>query len=104
MFELKDLPKIYVEQLANKNQFAVVFEDLTKGQRYHCYQSYQSLIAVYDKNTGNLFINWDKWDYSKTTLKHLKLFINEWTHYHYETKQQWLCEMRNNNHIETFRE
>lgn len=104
MFKLKDLPKVYVEQLANKNQFVIVYEDEPKQQRLHCFQSYSSLIAVYDKMSGDLFINWDKWDYSKTTLKHFKLFVNEWTYYHYETKQQWLCEMENNKHILTFRE
>lgn len=104
MFKLQDLPKVYVEQLANKNQFVIVYEDNEKGIRYHCFQSYQSLIAIYDKTSGNLFINWDKWDYSKTTLKHFKLFVNEWTHYHYETKAQFINEIRNNWHIETFRE
>ena len=104
MFRLRDIPKVHVEQLANKNQFVIIYEDENKGQRLHCFQSYQSLIAVYDKATGNLFINWDKWDYSKTTLKHLKMFINEWTSFIYETKAQFLKEMQTNWHISTFNE
>ena len=55
-----------VEQLENKNQFKVF---LSNGVAF---QSYDSLIAF--KGDGKIFLC-EKWSYSKTTLKHLKLFL-----------------------------
>lgn len=60
-----------VEQFYNKNQF-VIFG----GDAIVTFQSYQSTIANFEKN-GNLNL-FEDWDYSKTTLKHLYLFLNEY--------------------------
>lgn len=57
-----------VEQFYNKNQF-VIFG----GDAIITFQSYNSIIASIDKN-GTLNLGND-WDYSKTTLKHLYLFL-----------------------------
>ena len=60
-----------VEQFYNKNQF-IIFG----GDAIVTFQSYQSIIANFNKKgTLNLFKNWD---YSKTTLKHLYLFLNDY--------------------------
>lgn len=59
-----------VRQLANKNQF--VMED---GEQI-IFQSYNSVIAIYGKEKDVLVLGCD-WDYSKTTLKHLYIFIDE---------------------------
>ena len=56
-----------VEQLVNNNQFKVF---LSNGVAF---QSYDSLIA-FKNDEGKVFLS-DKWSYSKTTLKHLKLFL-----------------------------
>ena len=83
---LNSLIKVRVVQLANKNQFAIYYND---GKRHLvAFQSYDSLIAIVEGE--NLYINWSYWDYSKTTLKHLKLFINTYTRFEYENKQQFL--------------
>ena len=49
------------------NQFVI------NGAYGEAFQSYSSLIA-YRKN--NFIYLSDKWDYSKTTLKYLKIFLN----------------------------
>ena len=51
--------------------------------------SYNCQIAIYNKQTQSLAINQEWWDYSQTTLKHVKHFINQYTAYTYETKQQF---------------
>lgn len=56
-----------VEQLENKNQFKVF---LSNGVAF---QSYDSLIA-FKNGDGKIFLS-EKWCCSKTTLKHLKLFL-----------------------------
>lgn len=56
-----------VEQLGNKNQFKVFFNNGV------AFQSYSSLIAIKLHN-GKVYVS-DKWDYSATTLKHFKLFL-----------------------------
>ena len=59
-----------VRQLENKNQF--VMEDNQKA----IFQSYESVIAEYDKINDILTLGID-WDYSKTTTKHLYIFLEE---------------------------
>ena len=59
-----------VSQFYNKNQFLI--ED---GERYFL-QSYDSVVACI--NMAGVLILGRDWDYSKTTLKHLYLFINDY--------------------------
>jgi hypothetical protein len=56
-----------VEQFYNKNQFVI------RGEGKTVFQSYNSTIAEINKN-GQLTLGID-WDYSRTTLKHLYLFL-----------------------------
>lgn len=60
-----------VQNFYNKNQF-IIFG----GDAIVTFQSYDSIIAKIDKN-GTLTLGND-WNYSKTTLKHLYLFINDY--------------------------
>ena len=60
-----------VEQLENKNQFIILGDD---GKIE--FQSYNSVIARIDKN-GTLEFS-SHWDYSKTTLKHLYIFLDRY--------------------------
>ena len=60
-----------VENFYNKNQF-IIFG----GDAMVTFQSYNSIIAKIDEN-GTLTLGSD-WNYSKTTLKHLYLFINDY--------------------------
>jgi len=70
------------------------------------FQSYNSLIAEYkyydheDDQTINLTLYGYMWDYSATTRRHFKSFINEHTPFTYVNKAQWLKEIENNNNIE----
>ena len=60
-----------VQNFYNKNQFII-----TGGDAIVTFQSYNSIIAKIDKK-GTLILGND-WNYSKTTLKHLYLFINDY--------------------------
>lgn len=61
--------KIY--NLENKNQFVILGNN---GEVE--FQSYNSLIARIEKN-GNLLLS-SHWDYSRTTLKHLYIFLDRY--------------------------
>lgn len=63
-----------VTQLENKNQF------LMEGSEKAIFQSYNSIIAVYDKENDILTLGKD-WDYSKTTTKHLYIFLDQMFRY-----------------------
>lgn len=41
------------------------------------FQSYQSIIAFFPCDEDKVYLNKDKWDYSKTTGKYRNLFLNE---------------------------
>lgn len=60
-----------VEQLENKNQFVILGNN---GEIE--FQSYNSLIARID-NKGILSLS-DHWNYSRTTLKHLYIFLDRY--------------------------
>lgn len=109
MLKLDNLVKVHVEQLANKNQFVICYHNPKANQEEEhkdiiVFQSYNSIIAYFMPSTNELFLNWNKWDYSKTTLKHLKLFINTYTGYYYETKQQFIKLISCHSNIHVFEE
>jgi hypothetical protein len=60
-----------VSQLENKNQFVI------EGENERYFQSYESVVARYDKRTHKLTLGCD-WDYSNTTRKHLYIFMREY--------------------------
>lgn len=72
MKNLKNIMK--VEQLENKNQF------LMENDKMAIFQSYDSIIAVYDKENDILTLGRD-WDYSRTTTKHLYIYLNNMFRY-----------------------
>lgn len=58
-----------VEQFYNKNQFVIY------GKYGIYFQSYESIVA--EITEGGILRLGKDWNYSKTTLKHLCLFIND---------------------------
>lgn len=60
-----------VQNFEQKNQFVIT----DRGNLF--FQSYKSLIAKIDKN-GKVTLYKD-WDYSKTTMRHLYLFLREYS-------------------------
>lgn len=56
---------------------------------FYIFYSYNSLIAIYNACNYELAINTDKFDYSKTTMKWLKYFINNFTAHDYDSAMQF---------------
>jgi len=54
-----------------KNQFLITTKD---GEFF---QSYKSIIAFRDYETGKTFLDSNDWDYSTTTGKYRNIFLNE---------------------------
>ena len=69
---MKNYVYMKVEQLENKNQFIIYTGDT------RIFQSYNSVVAIY-KNGEGLTLGRD-WDYSKTTLKHLYIFLDKYVY------------------------
>jgi len=69
-----------VKQFYNKNQFVISTEE------GYYFQSYNSVVAMYyydfEKGKHILVLGCD-WCYSKTTLKHLYLFMQDYCYYNY---------------------
>lgn len=64
-----------VTQLLNQRGNAAANQFIINSENGQTFQSYKSLIA-FKPNNGDTPILSEHWDYSKTTLKHLKLFLN----------------------------
>jgi hypothetical protein len=50
------------------------------------FQSYDSVIAKKNYSDGKIYLS-PQWDYSKTTLKHLYIFLRDFTAYHINCKK-----------------
>lgn len=70
-----------VNQFYNKNQFVIDWEWKT------IFQSYDSTIAIVDYENKTITF-WIDYDYSKTTSKHLKLFLNDYLSFYYDSKKE----------------
>lgn len=88
-----------VSQFYNKNQFIIRDEESKKVYL----QSYNSMIAIWDRNKKTLTLG-RNWDYSKTTSKHLYLFIDDYCfiegfNINSKTKKQDIQKLINNSTI-----
>lgn len=83
-----------VKQLVHNNQF------ILENNKKVVFQSYNSIIAIFDKEKQTLTFGKD-WDYSNTTLKHLYLFIGDYIWYYldlgYDLRESLLDVMNSNN-------
>lgn len=78
-----------VEQFYNKNQFRIY------GDGKNIFQSYNSTIAIIENNQLTLGRDWD---YSRTTLKHLYYFLNDYMYgLNWELRETIQEALRSNN-------
>jgi hypothetical protein len=73
------------------NQFKIYATDKTT------FQSYNSVVC--DWNGTTLYLYSDVWNYSKTTRKYFKLFLEEETSINYESRKDFLKEIETNPNI-----
>jgi len=66
-----------VEQLINNRGNGAVNQFVIKTNKAYYFQSYDSMIAKYDRKSGVITLGRD-WDYSKTTMKHLNIFLDDY--------------------------
>lgn len=78
-----------MEILENKSNMIILQKDDNTE-----FYSYNSLIAIF---CGKELVLTKKWNYSQTTLKQLKYFINNYTCFNYETKKQFIEEIKKYN-------
>ena len=88
-----------VENMKTPNGNTAPNQFLIHGYDSVTFQSYKSKIADYNRRQDELIV-YEDWDYSKTTLKYFKQFINTETSFNYENVNQWREEMKNNPKIE----
>lgn len=86
-----------MEVLENKNNLLI-----SKIDNIIYFTSYKTTICKYNTITKKININAMFWDYSQTTLKQLKHFINNYTDFNYENKKQFEREIQNNINIEEY--
>ncbi len=75
-----------ITNMINKKGNTVPNQFIILDGKKTIFQSYNSKIAEWDGETLRVFPDWD---YSKTTLKYFKQFINDFTSYTYTTKKEW---------------
>lgn len=75
---------VHVTQVCNKNQFDITIND--KPYATHYFQSYDTLIAFYSDRDCELYINLLAYNYSRTTMKHLLIWLNRHGFNYYDSK------------------
>lgn len=77
--------------LKSDNGRAVANQFLIEDSARHlkAFQSYDSMVAIYNTETKDLTLGKD-WDYSQTTLKYFKQFVNRHTPYCYNDKKSFV--------------
>lgn len=68
---------IKVSQLINDNNNPAANQFIIKVNNGVIFQSYNSVIAFYNKNNGKVYVTKD-WDYSNTTRKHFYIFLRNY--------------------------
>lgn len=79
-----------VTQLINGNGRPVANQIIINHDNMVTFQSYQTKICTYDKDSKTLKLYGQWWDYSNTTRKHFKTFINDFTCFGYDDKSQFV--------------
>ena len=65
---------IKISQLINDNNNPAANQIIIEVNKGVIFQSYDSVIAFYNKNDGKVYVTKD-WDYSSTTRKHFLSFF-----------------------------
>jgi len=86
-----------VENMVSQKGNDIANQFIIRSTEGKTFQSYNSTICIY---TGDKLKLFSDWDYSRTTLKYFKEFINDETCFTYEDKAQWEKEIKNNENIE----
>lgn len=86
--------KLQIENLVNDNNNHAVNQFVVKLNGNVFYQSYDTVIAKKDKE-GKITLSSD-WDYSKTTKKHLYIWLRDNTSFRYVEKEKDVIDAINN--------
>lgn len=68
---------IRISQLINDNNNPAANQFIIEVNNGVIFQSYDSVIAFYDKNNGKVYVTED-WAYSNTTRKHFYIFLRDY--------------------------
>lgn len=63
------------------------------------FQSYDSVIAQKNYSDGKIYLS-PSWDFSKTTLKHLYIFLRDYTRFSVNNKKDVEYNIKNGNFVE----
>lgn len=86
--------RLQIENLVNDNNNHAVNQFVVKLNGNVFYQSYDTIIAKKDKD-GKITLSSD-WDYSKTTKKHLYIWLRDNTSFRYVEKEKDVIDAINN--------
>lgn len=86
-----------VKNIRNSKGNIVANQFVITGEEGVAFQSYNSLIATY--KDGVLILEDDMWDYSATTRRHFKTFVNDYTSLEYENKAKFEKLIENSDRI-----
>ena len=73
---LKNLPDVTFMTSPRTGQ-PVTNQLIIEGPDFEVFQSYDSIIAIKDLKTGQIYLDRSTWDYSRTTGKYRNEFLGE---------------------------
>lgn len=79
-----------MEKIMKIKQFEVENQFVLENDEQLIFQSYDSIIAVYNKKSHEITLGRD-WDYSKTTSKYLYKFLDTYFCYDYKLQDELIA-------------
>ena len=80
---------IRISQLINDRNNGATNQFVVETDKGKYFQSYNTIIAFVPNNSDDIVLSND-WDYSKTTSKHLYIFLRDYTNFYVDSKQDIL--------------
>ena len=90
---------ISVSQLINDKKNPAANQFVIFGEQGVYFQSYDSVIAQKNYDDGKIYLS-PSWDYSKTTLKHLYIFLRDYTRFSVNNKKDVEKGIKEGNFVE----
>lgn len=83
------MKNVRISQLVNDRRNGATNQFVVETDKGKYFQSYDTIIAFVPNNSDDIVLSKD-WEYSKTTSKHLYIFLRDYTNFYVDNKKDIL--------------
>ena len=83
------MKNVRISQLINDRKNGATNQFVVETDKGKYFQSYDTIIAFVPNNSDDIVLSND-WEYSKTTSKHLYMFLRDYTNFYVDSRKDVL--------------